>query len=159
MMRAFRAVLLLAVLSGPAAALDLVLEVPNPTEGRALKVLLTGPEAGPELRLTAIYRPGSRTQAREEVGTFDADGAITWRPAYAGITHLVVSDPDDPAAGELASRNVAVRFRSPPPQGIAILLFAGGLLFGGATLAMRWSLEGEIPSVRRGKRPRGAPST
>jgi len=158
MTRVFSTIFAVLLFARPVAAFDLVLEVPTPTEGSDVKVLLDPADSEAALHLAAIYRPGSRTEKREEIGPFGPGGEIVWRPSHAGITRLLAHDPADGGATERATRNVAVRFRHPPLGGILIFLFAGGFLFGGAILAMRWALAGEASAARRAKR-RGAPST
>lgn len=158
MTRIFSTIFAVLLFARPVAAFNLVLEVPTPTEGSDVKVFLDPADAETALHLAAIYRPGSRTEKREELGPFGPDGAIVWRPSHAGITRLLAHDPADGGAAERASQNVAVRFRATPPGGILIFLFAGGFLFGGASLAMRWALSGEASAARRRKRG-GAPST
>ena len=129
---------LMFLAAGTVGAVDLELEVPNPTRGDPVEVTLTGAgEEGP-YSLRAVYRPGSQTETEEEVGLFTGGGSLDWTPRDAGITRLVVSGPD---GIERVGRNVAVRFESPPASGLAIFFFAGLLLFGGATLAVRRALE------------------
>ncbi|RPJ41150.1 MAG: hypothetical protein EHM19_12475 [Candidatus Latescibacterota bacterium] len=149
------AVLLLASALAAGAA-EIALDSANPIEGRPGAVRIDGAEGRVELEVT--YRPGSRTETTEKAGAFGGDGVLTWTPAHAGITRLAAVDS---AGAEIASRNVAVRFRSPPLLGVLICLSAGALLFGGAALAMRWALEEEVAVERRlrERRRRGAPST
>lgn len=151
--RALLPLLLLVPLASAAAAeaFDIELEVPNPTRGKPVVVTLAGAGEGGPFSLRAVYRPGSRTEKEEEVGPFGGSGTLEWTPRDAGITRLVVDGAD---GVERIGRNVAVRFDSPPASGLAIFFFAGALLFGGATLAVRRALEAGDGEPRKGPEKR-----
>jgi hypothetical protein len=94
--------------------------------------------------VTATYRPNSETASTETVGTLDSAGRIAWTPTDAGIVTLAVH----PAPGEgeadatLATTDLSVRYGGFPPAGLAIMVIAGLLLFGGAGLGMALLLSG-----------------
>jgi len=132
------ALVLLLALAARAGALSIELGAPNPTEGMPAVVSLAGAEADASYRLVVVYRPNSRTEEREEIGLLGPGGEVSWTPKHAGITRLSI---EGTGGEEVVSRNVAVRFRSPPALGVIIFLVAGALLFGGASLSMRHALE------------------
>ena len=120
-----------------AATIELAEEFP--VRGTPVEVRLSGPAGGESYTLTVTYRPNSETAMTEEIGTFSPDGRVLWTPLDAGITSLGVAGGD---GAVVATKNVAVRFDSVPVSGILVFLFAGLLLFGGATVSMRRALEG-----------------
>ena len=131
MCRATGKLLLLALLAAaPAAAQSIEVAEPFPLQGEPVTVTVTGedgvPLAGAEL--SALYRPNSETSHTEPVGTTDASGQVRWTPTDPGIVTLTAG----PSSQPVASANVAVRFGAFPPQGLAIMVLAGVLLFGGA---------------------------
>lgn len=81
--------------------------------------------------VTVTYRPNSRTARRRELAPTDAAGRSEWTPENAGIVTLEATARD---GTPLAEVNVAVRFGGMPPSGLAVIVIAGGLLFGGAAL-------------------------
>jgi len=132
-------VLLIPVMAGTAfAEMTLELSEEFPERGTPVRVSLTGMAEGESYKFSATYRPNSETTRVEEVGQFADGQAIMWTPLDAGITALGVFD----AAGEsVVSKNIAVRFESPPVSGVLIFLLAGLLLFGGSTFFLRKALE------------------
>ena len=123
-------------------AAGIELAAANPDQGEPVIVTLTGPGDAEPYELVAVYRPGSRTEKREVVGLIGRGRTVSWVPLHAEITRLAVVDAE---GGEIAGRNVAVRFASPPATGLIIFFLAGLLLFGGASYAMRRALEGGRP--------------
>lgn len=78
--------------------------------------------------LFVTYRPNSVLAQRDtiRIGGFDS---VKWTPKRAGVVQIALPGG--------ASQNVSVRFTAPPMSGIAILIVAGLILFGGAILSMR----------------------
>lgn len=140
-------VLAIGLLPGPAAA-SVTIEVdrPSPLRGEALTVTVTGdgrPLAGAGLE--ALYRPNSQTSFVESLPPTDAAGTSEWTPRDAGIVTLSVLDPAD--GPPLATRTLAVRFGSFPARGIAVMVLAGLLLFGGAGFGLYMLLSEGPPAV------------
>lgn len=101
-----------------------------------------------------VYRPNSQTVHRAELAPTGEDGTTAWTPEYAGIVALTAHAG---AAGgpTVASAQVAVRYGGFPASGLAVMLVAGVLLFGGALL-------GFVELMRGGAAPpaaAGTPST
>ena len=119
------------------SAAELVLEKDHPTRGEEIEVRISGVDDPTTCILSAAYRPGSATEVSEAVGRFTADGVVRWSSQDAGLSTLSANSGDE----TVATRNVAVRFDSTPPLGVLILLVAGLLLFGGATVMLRRALE------------------
>jgi hypothetical protein len=144
-LRALLLVLLAAAALGVAApagaqpaAPELTAATPYPLRGEPVEIRLTG--AGrpmPGVAIRATYRPNSETAHTEEIGLTGADGTLRWTPEVAGVVTLQAMGAA--GAAPLASAQVAVRFGSFPPLGLAVMVFAAVLLFGGAGLGF-WLL-------------------
>ena len=131
------AMLAVLFLTSAASAFEIATEDAYPILGEKTKVTLEGGELPDKATLTVTYRPNSATSHETTVGTFNAGHSIVWKPESPGITTLIVKD----AGGKkLASKNVAVCFPSAPASGIAIMLLAGTVLFGGAAYSLRNAL-------------------
>lgn len=89
------------------------------------------------------YRPGSSVAVAD---TLFAGGASTlsWAPRRAGVVRV--------EAGGI-TRNLSVRFDEPPLFGVAIMLLAGLILFGGATYATVKLFSEGPPDTRPERRP------
>lgn len=147
--RAALAVALLAAIAvaTPAAAVEIALASDSPLQGEPVTVTVTddgAPVAG--ARVEALYRPNSQTSAREDLAPTGADGRTEWTPSDAGIVTLAVLDPEREGA-TLASVNTAVRRGYFPASGIAVMIIAGLLLFGGAAIGMKMLLSEGPPAV------------
>jgi len=133
--RRFRMLAILVVLGLPAIsfAAQLSLSEPFPMIGSAVRIQIEGVEGGPEgFELSATFRPNSATERSVEVGVFGPDGGLFWTPVEEGITLLKA------VRGEaVVQKNVAVKFASAPAAGIAMMLVAGTVLFGGIFVSIR----------------------
>lgn len=129
-----------------AGAVELRLDDPSPLRGEPATVTVTEdgrPLAG--ARLEALYRPNSQTSFRESLPATDAAGASVWTPRDAGIVTLAVLPAGD--GSPLATHTVAVRFGSFPGLGVAVMIFAGLLLFGGAAFGLVMLLSEGPPAI------------
>lgn len=90
----------------------------------------TGPVEGAIIQVE--YRPNSSTARTETLFPTDESGMTSWTPAGAGLARLSVTGPDGP----ISTVAVSVRYTRFEPAGIAIMLFAGIFLFGGAGFGM-----------------------
>jgi hypothetical protein len=125
----------LTLIAAPAMAAAVIeLDDTYPLLGEPVQVRLSS-KAGPatEATLRVTYRPNSATVFTETIAA-GPGGALDWTPRDAGIVRLELlpGGPEDPP---LVTRNVAVRFASPPASGLAVMAVAGLLLFGGAGFA------------------------
>mgnify|MGYP006892259022 CR=1 FL=1 len=102
-------------------------------------VLVRIPPGAETLRVT--YRPGSQRAATDVLPTHGRP-AIVWAPVRTGLATLAV--PDGPA------QNVAIRPATMRSDGVAMLLLAGLILFGGAARAAR-DLSRPTPQPRRSR--------
>jgi hypothetical protein len=84
--------------------------------------------------LLATYRPSTSIA---HVDTLV--GAQQWTPTEAGVVALSTPGGD--------TQNVSVRFARTPLAGLAVLLVAGLILFGGAGFAFRKLFEDDTTSV------------
>ncbi|HPQ68071.1 MAG TPA: hypothetical protein PKW95_03010 [bacterium] len=130
-------VLLLTWLS-PAAAVELLTSDENPIRGQATTITLQGADDPTQWTLTFTYRPNSKTSRTTEPQPFNFHGKVSWKPNDSGIVQIAVQGPGE---GDKISKNVAVRFPSPPASGIVILLIAGAILFGGAGYSLAKALK------------------
>lgn len=120
-MRLFPLLLLLA--TAPLAAQEIVEITPEmPVLGEPVRVTFDQPVESVDV----TYRPGA-VSAHTETFT---PGAATFEftPERAGVVSV--------AAGE-TSRSLSVRFQGTPLGGIAVMFFAGLILFGGAAISLR----------------------
>ena len=107
----------------------------HPTVGHAATVQLE--EDGTALdpaacTLVPTYRPNSATRKAGKALSFDASGRLDFTPTAPGIVSLAATCGEKP----VASVNVAVRFADVPRAGLAVMLVAGLVLFGGMFLAV-----------------------
>lgn len=132
-----RSLLLLAALLalGPTEAAQAQFVAGDVLVTRGETVRVTLPDGAD--RLLATYRAGSRVLAETDTLAATGDGVVTWTPRQAGVVNLTVPGPGAPA------QNVSVRFRATPTGGVAVLLLAGFVLFGGATFAFRKLFEND----------------
>lgn len=77
--------------------------------------------------VNVTYRPNSEVETILNVGVTDDAGQIYWVPPFAGIATLETAGEDLSPV----SLTLSVRFKDPSPFGIAILIIAGMILFGG----------------------------
>jgi hypothetical protein len=86
-------------------------------------------------QLTALYRPESEVSVEEVVGLTDSTGVIAdWVPKYPGIVELSASWVDS-GADQSASATLSVRFPATPWRGVAVMIAAGVILYGGVVLS------------------------
>ncbi len=137
--------LFLAALPSPAAAQSIELEEQYPLRQQPQRlVVLQDARPLPGALVTARYRPNSQTTFSETLAPTDSAGSVIWTPRDAGIVTL---EARASAADEtpIATLDVAVRFERFPPAGLAIMIFAALLLFGGAAFGMTMLLRGPLP--------------
>jgi len=149
----------------PAPALELAIADERPLRAEPVRITVTAggaPAAGAVVE--AIYRPNSSTTYREALPPADSSGTLFWTPRDAGPVTLEArpggaggppTAPETaPATGPPAtSLVVAVRYPGFPPSGLAIMLLAGGLLFGGAVVGFVMLLSGPRAVVPTGEPP------
>lgn len=131
----------------PAAAVEIELASDSPLRGEPVAVTVSDDGAPlADARVEAHFRPNSQTARREELPPTGPDGRVEWTPTEAGIVTLSVLDPGGGAP--LASVNTAVRRGYFPASGIAVMVTAGLLLFGGAAVGLKMLLsEGPPPAI------------
>ncbi|MEM1041744.1 MAG: hypothetical protein AAGI91_03860 [Bacteroidota bacterium] len=121
-----RALCLLALLAlaAPAAAQPITLAPEIPVANQELTLRF----AAPVDTVFVTYRPNSAVAQRDTIRVGEAQ-SMRWTPKRAGVVRIGLPDG--------TSQNVSVRFAATPLAGVLVLLFAGLILFGGATWAMR----------------------
>lgn len=119
-----------------------------PLRGELLSLTVTEEGiAQPGVVVEVLYRPNTQTSRTETLAPTDARGTTSWTPSDPGLVTLTASR--ELPGGEVktvASRNVAVRFGGFPPSGIAIMLIAGLMLFGGALFGFWLLMKDDLPS-------------
>lgn len=130
---------LAASASGQEGPAELTAETPYPLRGEPVEIRLTTADGRPipGVTVSALYRPNSETAHTERIGVTGPDGSLSWTPADAGVVTLQAAGEE--GAAPLAQAQVAVRFGGFPPVGLAVMIFAALLLFGGAALGF-WLL-------------------
>lgn len=113
-----------------------------PREGsRMYMVILRGGKPVGGAQLVAVHLPGSEVEKVDEVGATREDGTIEWTPPWPGLVELTASLKRPGEEGKdivnKTSKTISVRFEGLPWQGILVMLFAGGLLFGGMIISYR----------------------
>lgn len=100
----------------------------SPAQGASCWIEVTrGKEAVEGAEVIVTYRPNSEVAETHRVGRTDGSGRVRWTPAAAGIATIAAEAEEI----EPISLTVSVRFRQPPWLGIAILILAAMILFGG----------------------------
>ncbi|MEM6726838.1 MAG: hypothetical protein AAF598_22560 [Bacteroidota bacterium] len=87
----------------------------------------------PVNELVVEYRPGSTIVDTVLLSSPTPTTSFDWTPEKAGVVALSYSD----ASGNRVSKNVSVRFAGLSLSGILVMMAAGTVLFGGATVAFR----------------------
>ena len=88
--------------------------------------------AGDASSLVVLYRPNSKTSVEQSVAI--SDGRATWIPTSPGLASLDLLDHDKTS---LAKRTVSIRFAETSYVGLAVMILAAVLLFGGAAISIR----------------------
>lgn len=135
------AITLLVFLPYPASSATLQVAERYPVAGEPITVTLTGDavETGGDLILVAEYRPNSASVFSQEVPR-DNSVPNRWRftPSIPGL--VLLKAMSRPASGNpgvvTATLALSVKFARPPVLGIAIMLIAGTILFGGTAVAL-----------------------
>lgn len=135
---ALAAVSALAATPGdPGAGIELTIDDERPFRAESVRIHVSAggaPAAGAVVE--AIYRPNSSTTHREPLPPADSSGTIFWTPRDAGPVTLEARLPTALESPPGATLTVAVRYPGFPPSGLAIMVLAGCLLLGGASLGM-----------------------
>ena len=128
--------LLFSVVIFPAlswGAPEIAVSDPFPLRGEPVTVTLENEGAGiAGAEIQATYRPQSDVELQEVIGKTDAVGAITWTPRAAGLVTLGGAWAAESGETASASNTLSVRFGGVPPQGVAMMIIAALILFGGA---------------------------
>jgi len=101
------------------------LSTATPEEGQTVKINLEQPDS----MVIITYRPNSAVTTRDTLKATPLASSFEWTPQSAGIANLSTTNQ--------GSLNVSIRFRGLSVSGIAVMIIAGGLLFGGAAFAFR----------------------
>lgn len=121
----------------PVYAVKLSLSEPFPTAWKTVTVSLEDlaeDEDPTTFWLKATFRPNSSTEGINNIAAFSKDGTLDWRPTGNGIVKLSAEGPVAKGSKEMVSRasiHCAVRFEKAPALGLAVMIFAGLILFGG----------------------------
>ena len=98
-------------------------------KGTAVDIILKDPAD----TVMIEYRPNSQVVKKEYL-TGDATNTFAWTPTSAGVVTIQAGNQ---------SKTVSVRFPGASISGIAIMILAAVLLFGGATFAFRLLMKGK----------------
>ena len=146
LIRFFVLALLLTAVQSPASAQSIELDEQYPMRQQPQRLVVMDDAQQPvqAALVTVRYRPNSQTSSTETLAPTGIDGSVSWTPRDAGIVTL---EARTSAGGEtpVATRDVAVRFERFPPAGLAIMIFAALVLFGGAGFGMVMLLRSPLP--------------
>lgn len=95
----------------------------EPVKGEEVSVRLENPSSF----LFISYRPNSTVARMDTIKANPPVNHFIWTPEYAGVVRLSTSD---------AARNVSVRYAGVSWTGILVMILAGVILLGGATISM-----------------------
>ena len=132
-MRKTAIAIILSVIATTGGAVTISTEDPYPVRGEPTTVIVEdegGPVGGVVVQVE--YRPNSSTARTVTLPPTDPSGLADWTPEDAGLARLSASGPEGPE-GTVA---ISIRFVRFEAAGIAIMLFAGLFLFGGAGYGM-----------------------
>lgn len=123
----------------PAAmAIEILAPGAPPRAGEPMSIRFSSLEEGAHgLHLQATWQPSSVVESSLDLGPLPASGKILWTPNRAGILRLEVVGP---SSAILATRDLGVHYRRLPPEGLAVLLLAGGLLGSAIVQGLRQQL-------------------
>ncbi len=150
----FLSAILYLFLSSPStgwAKGSLLLSPSRPVVGQKAEIKFEVKGNYKSLALYAIYAPNSKIERPVLLATLsNSQGQIEWSPARPGLVKLllITSEGGDFPRGKLpkkaetvASKVVSVKYSSLPWLGIAIFIFAAGLLFGGMAFGFKLSFQ------------------
>jgi hypothetical protein len=137
-----RFVIYLSILSfalSQAAMAEIDVAEEHPMEGTPVEVTVTSSEGIPVANavVTAMFRPGSEVTSENTAGTTDASGRFSWTPSQAGLVTLSAVAPSTGDDGETLSSTLSVRYSSPPPLGVLMMILSGSILYGGVIYGFR----------------------
>lgn len=112
---------------------EIVVDAAFPTQGRPVHVTVRSADGVAAVgdTLTAVYRPSSEVSRTETIGVVGPDGRVAWTPLEAGVVTLTSMPPAGAAGRTPETLNLSVPFASTPLPGLAVLLIAGIILYGG----------------------------
>jgi len=116
---------------------SLLVEDEYPTVGEFTMLSIVAVLDNAPYEVSVTYRPNSETVTTKTIGALDDEGRIEWKPEFAGLADLSIKEG---SGNKVASKFVSVKYPSAPISGIAIMLLAGTLLFGGAALSLKKAL-------------------
>ncbi len=105
---------------------------PSPVAGQPVRVTFSVPVD----TLLVTYRPNSALVRTEMVILSPATTSAEWTPTSAGLAQLSYLDRTGEAPANV-SHNVSVRFDGLSGSGLAVMVVAGLILFGGAGFAFQ----------------------
>jgi hypothetical protein len=113
-----------------------VVENQFPVKNEFVRIHITGDDGYPVegANVEVTYRPGSRVQQTDHIGASAADGTIRWAPAEAGIATITATWTGPGQTERKSATSVSIKFRSPPLDGILIMIVAGVLLVVGTVI-------------------------
>lgn len=89
---------------------------------------------GAVIRVT--YRPESRVETTDSLGTTNDAGIVHWTPEDVGVVTISAAWMEGDSTTGAATQNISIKFASTPANGIAIMVFAGFILLGGSIIRL-----------------------
>lgn len=145
--------IILLALCLPAFGVEASIELSDEIQSVGQEVTITCSEAVDSLAVA--YRPGSAIVETVYLVNNPPATTFKWVPEQAGVVALSYTD----GSGSSVSKNVSVRFASLSYSGILVMLAAGIVLFGGATVAFRTLFQDEAEDGTMDLDPTQLPDT
>jgi hypothetical protein len=123
---------LLLVMSSPIARASIEVSKASPDVGERITLTFSVPVD----TLTVTYRPNSSVSKTETLVNNPPVTSMEWASKEPGLVSLVYWDKSQESP-QRVNRSLSIRFDGISGSGIAVMLFAGIVLFGGAATAFR----------------------
>ncbi|WP_143473236.1 hypothetical protein [Flavilitoribacter nigricans] len=131
-MRLIYLLLILLIAGSPEARASIEVSNHSPEVGETITLTFSAPVDS----LTVTYRPNSSVSKTEVLVNNPPATSMEWASKEPGLVSLSYLDRSGGDA-QSVRQDLSIRFEGLSGSGLAVMLFAGIILFGGATMAFR----------------------